>query len=487
MGKLMSRYTAAVPSRRALLTLLLITAAPPGSVFAQQSQTNFAPLEKAALDELRETNTPGAAVAVVSGDRIVYVKGLGLSNVETGNPVTPEMLFRTGSVGKMFTAALLTSLAEEGKIKLDEPIGKYVRGLSPKLSQVTSQQLLSGTAGLIDGEPLYGPQDESALAKTVRSWNDDIFFLEPGKLYSYSNLGYIIAGLVAEDVGGKRYAELMSERIFAPLGMKSTTFRPTMAMTRPLSQGHDSDRNSKPVVHRPFVESTPSWPAGFMYSNVYDLARFAIAFMNGGKIDGRQVLSPAVIGMMSTPHADILGENPSGWPRNGKYGYGLIIQNFRGVQMVWHGGSIGGFGAMFVMVPQQRFAVIILGNKTGRWMYKTAEKAMELMLPLDTEAEARPQQSLRMSAEEKANYVGKYMRPGTERPETVDIFLKDDQLYLRAYGFEQPITKIGVNSFSVTAPGLRGAWMFKLLPGATGKADYLFLSLVVMKRVRDSK
>ena len=111
----------------------------------------------------------------------------------------------------MFTAALLTSLAEEGKIKLDEPIGKYVRGLSPKLSRVTSQQLLSGTAGLIDGEPLYGPQDESALAKTVRSWNDDIFFLEPGKLYSYSNLGFIIAGLVAEEIGSKSYADLMSE------------------------------------------------------------------------------------------------------------------------------------------------------------------------------------------------------------------------------------------------------------------------------------
>jgi hypothetical protein len=267
--------------------------------------------------------------------------------------------------------------------------------------------------------------------------------------------------------------------------MKSTTFRPTMAMTRPLSQGHDSDSNSKPVVHRPFVESTASWPAGFMYSNVYDLARFAIAFMNGGKIDGRQVLSPAVIAMMSTPHADIIGENPSGWPRNGKYGYGVIVQNFRGVHMVWHGGSIGGFGAMFVMVPQQRFAVIILCNKTGRWMFKTAEKAMELMLPLDAEAEAHPKQSMPMSAAEKANYIGKYMRPGTERPETAEIFLKDHQLYLRAYGFEQPITKVSADSFSVTAPGLRGPWVFKLLPGATGKAKYLCLSLGVMKRMPD--
>ena len=118
-------------------------------------------------------------------------------------------------------------------------------------------------------------------------------------------------------------------------------------------------------------------------------------------------------------------------------------------------------------------------------MFQTAEKAMEIMLPLDAEAEALPQQSLPMSAAEKASYVGKYMRPGTERPETADIFLKDDQLYLRAYGFVQPITKVSADSFSVTPPGYRGPWRFKLLTDATGKVDYLCLSLGVMKRLRD--
>src|SRR2546425_1988698 len=100
MGKLKSRCTAVIASFRLLIALLLITGAPPGSVFAQQSQKDFAPLEKAALDELRETNTPGAAGAVGSGDRIVYVKGFCLANIETGTPIAPEMLFRTGSVGK---------------------------------------------------------------------------------------------------------------------------------------------------------------------------------------------------------------------------------------------------------------------------------------------------------------------------------------------------------------------------------------------------
>src|SRR5947209_552071 len=159
-----------------LILLLTITAwAVPG--FAQQRKKDFGPLEEAARRELRETNTPGMAVAVVSGDRVIYTRGIGVSNIETGTPVTPEMLFRIGSVTKIFTAALLVSLAEERKLSLGEPIGKYLKGLSPKLSRVTFHQLLTGTAGLIDGARIYGPQEESALARTVRAWSDDVLFL----------------------------------------------------------------------------------------------------------------------------------------------------------------------------------------------------------------------------------------------------------------------------------------------------------------------
>jgi len=177
---------------RFLLSLsLLLTNLTFEAGFAQDLSPDFGPLEEAARKELNETNTPGAAIAVVRGDRIIYAKGIGLANVETGARVTPEMLFRIGSITKMFTAALLVSLTEEKGIKLSEPIGKYVKGLSPKLSVITFHQLLSGTAGLVDGAPVYGPQEQSALSRTVRSLNDEIFFLEPGKLYSYSNLGYI--------------------------------------------------------------------------------------------------------------------------------------------------------------------------------------------------------------------------------------------------------------------------------------------------------
>src|SRR4030095_10025862 len=237
-----------VPLPLMLLSVLLPSAS---LVLAQPQTVDFTQLEKVALEELKETNTPGAAVAVVSGDRLVFAKGFGVANIETGAPVTPDTLFRIGSVTKMFTAAVLVTLAENGRIKLDEPISKYVEGLNFKLSQVTAHQLMSHTAGMTDESPSdYGSHDDSALAAYVRSLNEDQFFTEPGKIFSYSNPGFDVVGFLIEEVNRRAYADQMSVRLFKPLGMNSTTFRPTVAMTYPLSQGHRGSGKTKPSVIR---------------------------------------------------------------------------------------------------------------------------------------------------------------------------------------------------------------------------------------------
>ncbi|MBO0800461.1 MAG: beta-lactamase family protein, partial [Blastocatellia bacterium] len=152
-------------------------------VFAHQSRSSepdFGELEKVALAEMAETNTPGAAVGIVSGDRLFFARGFGVSSVETGAPVTPDMLFRLGSTTKMFTAAALVTLAEEGKLELDEPIGKHAKGLSPKIAGLTAHQLLSHTAGLKDDAQMYGRHDDEALADTAQSLKDDFLFAPPG-------------------------------------------------------------------------------------------------------------------------------------------------------------------------------------------------------------------------------------------------------------------------------------------------------------------
>ena len=117
---------------RFVLSLLLIVlsahATKPQLAATRQEQIDFSQLDKVVLEELAEKNTPGAAIAIIQGERVVYVKGFGVASVETGAAVTPDMLFRLGSTTKMFTAAALVTLAAREKIKLDAPIGGYVKG-----------------------------------------------------------------------------------------------------------------------------------------------------------------------------------------------------------------------------------------------------------------------------------------------------------------------------------------------------------------------
>jgi len=464
-----------VPLPLMLLSVLLPSAS---LVLAQQQTVNFTELEKVTLEELKETNTPGAAVAVVSGDRLVFAKGFGVANIETGTPATPDTLFRIGSVTKMFTAAVLVTLAEERQIELHAPIGRYVKGLNSKLSQITAHQLMSHTAGMTDESPSdYGSHDDPALAAFVRSLKDDQFFTEPGEIFSYSNPGFDVAGFLIEEVGGKPYADQMVERFFRPLGMNRTTFRPTMAMTYPLSQGHDASEKAKPTVIRPFGDNVAGWPDGFMFSSVNDLARFAIAFMDGGKIDGRQVLTTSVITKLSTPYADI--HSRFGFEK-GRYGYGLFVHDHRGVRVIWHAGLIPGFGALLQMVPTERFAVIVLANKSGSLLNRTAEKAMELMLPLKAKTEAKPKQALAISEAEISEYVGTY----TNKPESAEILMKEGRLVLERENSEFPITKIGKYRFSIIKPRESEPTEFVLVRAADGKTEYLHIGRHALKKVQ---
>jgi CubicO group peptidase (beta-lactamase class C family) len=442
------------------------------SLALQEQQPDFNQLEAVLRDELKETNTPGATIAIVSGDRVIYSKALGISNVETGAPMTTDMLFRIGSTTKMFTATALITLVEEGKLKLDEPVGKYIDGLNAKIAQLTPHQLLTHTAGIIDEAPMYGDHDDSALGRTIRSWKDDQLFTEPGKIISYSNPGYWLAGFVVESVSRRAFADQMSESIFKPLGMSRTTFRPTTAMTYPLAQGHNASGKSAPTVARPFADNAASWPAGSMFTNVLDLSRFVIVLMNGGRIDGKQVMAPGVIAKLTSPQVNVPSDPAA------KYAYGLMVSNFRGVRIIEHGGSRSGYGSVIKMSPEHRFAVIVLGNRTGVALNKTAEKAMELMLPLRPKDPVSKQET-QMSASQMANYVGKY----GQREVGFEIFVKDGKLFLKQGSNEMALSNVGENRFTAVPPGASNPVNFVLIPGQDGKIEYLHAGLRAAKRM----
>ncbi|HEV2690528.1 MAG TPA: serine hydrolase domain-containing protein, partial [Bryobacteraceae bacterium] len=299
------------------------------SAAAQVHQLDPAAIERVANEELQAGHTPGAAVSVISGDKMIFTHGYGVANVETGAPVTPDMLFRLGSTTKMFTAAALVGLAVEGKVDLEAPVGKYITGLDPTIAKLTANQLLSHTSGLRDEAPMFGSHDEIALNTGIHAWKPDYLFAPPGRIYSYSNPGFWLAGFLAETATGKLYADVIEERIFQPLGMHRSTLRPTMAMTWPLAQGHEFEEGIVRVI-RPAADNAASWPAGSIFSSATELARFVIAFMNGG-------LPPKVVALMSSPHAKIPGSEDN-------YGYGLRLSFDRGVRWVSHGGSRSGYG-----------------------------------------------------------------------------------------------------------------------------------------------
>src|SRR5215216_4761445 len=159
-----------------LCLALLVThsAARPGSGKPTSSPPaiDFSELDKLVPAELKEKNTPGAVITVVSGDQIIYQKAFGVANVETNAQMQPEMLFRLGSTTKMFTAAALLTLAEQDKIKLNEPIGSRVKGLNGRVGQVTPHYLLSNSAGVRDFAAPTISSDDPALGNMVRSWQD---------------------------------------------------------------------------------------------------------------------------------------------------------------------------------------------------------------------------------------------------------------------------------------------------------------------------
>jgi CubicO group peptidase (beta-lactamase class C family) len=458
-----------------LLPLLTIAALAGLPLLAGAQTLDTSSLERIAADEMKSTRTPGAALALISDGRVVFEKGFGVASVETGVPVTPDMLFRLGSTTKMLTAAMVVGLAEEGKLKLDAPIGTYATGLPPRLSRATLHHLLSHSSGLRDEATMFGLHDDAALGQDVRALTDDFFFTEPGKIYSYANPGFWVAGFIGEVVSGKPYADAMHDRLFQPLGMTRTTLRPTMAMTYPLAQGHESSGDQAPRVVRPAADNVGNWPAGSVFSSVEDLSRFVMAFMNGGVIDGKPVLPPGVVTRMSAPHVETPGVEPA------SYGYGLTASTDRGVRMLTHGGSRSGYGSAIAMAPDRHAAVIALANRTGASLPRTRAAAMALLLGRDPKPEAPVPAEVPMTAADMSRVAGRFSQ--TDRVD-VELTVENGKLVIRQGGTSLPVVKLGDRRYGIVRPGAARPQEFFLVPGPDGRAEYFMRGSRALKRMQ---
>ena len=299
---------------------------------------------------------PGAAVIVVVDGQPVLRKGYGLADVESGAKVTPEKVFRIASVTKQFTAVAVLQLVQQGKVKLDDPVTKYVEDLDTRGKTITVEHLLSHTSGIphytatpgfVDiGARKFSPRELVALV------DDQPLDFEPGSQFKYSNTGYVLLGMVIEKASGTSYADYMLEHVFKPAGMNDTRYGPNEIADDKHARGYEaSEGGFKPA--RPMDMSQP-FAAGALESTVDDLWSWTRALGEGKLVD------PELLERAWTPYAVTEGKSD--------YGYGWSISRERGVpdeRWIRHGGGINGFMSFTIWIPERNVFVAMLSNAMG--------------------------------------------------------------------------------------------------------------------------
>jgi D-alanyl-D-alanine carboxypeptidase len=329
-----------------LLTLvpaLLLLLSP---VRAQQS-----PVDAAIEAELNRSLVPGLAVVVARDGKIEYSEGFGLASVELAAAVRPETVFQIASLTKQFTAAGILLLVQDGKLGLDDSVTKHVSGLPAEWKPVTIRHLLNHTSGI----PSYTEMKEflARLHEDVTprqiiemSFGKPLDF-QPGGGWSYNNTGYILLGMVIEQVSGQGYDAFLQERIFQPLGMKSTMLNDPRRIVLGRAQGYVMAQ--KQLHNVPYLSMT--WPgsAGALISSATDLARWDAALHTD------TLLNPESKALMWTRTKLSDGkEHPYG------FGWGMEVRD--GKRVAYHGGGIPGFSAYIERNLDDKLSIIILAN-----------------------------------------------------------------------------------------------------------------------------
>lgn len=300
---------------------------------------------------MQKQNVPGISLAVVKNGQIVLAKGYGFANVEHQVPVKPETVFQSGSVGKQFTATAVMLLVEEGKINLDEKIGKYLGEVPESWKNITVRHLLTHTAGLTDYPKDFDFRRDYKEDELLKIAQGIPTAFEPGEKFQYSNIGYVTLGILIGKVTGKFYGDFLQERIFKPLGM--TTARvineadiiPNRAAGYRLVKGE--------LKHHEWVSPVLNTTAdGSLYLTVLDMAKWDAALYD------EKLLKKTSLDQMWTPVS----------LNNGKrfeYGFGWGVGKINGRRLISHNGAWQGFMAHIGRYVDDKLTVIVLANLAG--------------------------------------------------------------------------------------------------------------------------
>lgn len=259
---------------RALIICAMILVALQGHAHAQSHSQKAAKIDEL-MTLANKYRLFNGSVLVAENGKVIYKKGFGLANMEWNIPNTPETRFRLGSITKQFTATLILQLVEQGKVKLDGRLSDYLPEYRKDVGEkVTVHQLLNHTSGI----PSYTSQpgflkdvsrNPYSVDEFVKKFASNSLEFEPGSKFSYNNSGYFLLGAIIEKVTGQPYEKVLKEKIFDPLGMKSTGYDHYATILEKRASGYE--KTPEGYANAPYLDMSLPYSAGSMYSTVEDL------------------------------------------------------------------------------------------------------------------------------------------------------------------------------------------------------------------------
>lgn len=325
-------------------------------------------------------HVPGAQIAILRDGSVVVSQAYGVANVARSTPVTQDSQFEIGSITKQFTAAAILQLKEQGKLRLSDPLGKYVPEY-PRGKKITIEQLLRQVSGIPD----YlndTKASESVVSKTPGGLDAALKLIvkmplhfAPGTRWRYSNTNYLLLGAIVARVSGVPYEQYIREHIFKPAGMSNSAFVRDEPSLPAMATGYEIGKGPPRVA--PAIQDGWAGGAGAIVSTALDLAKWDAAFF-GGKI-----VSPQDVTLATTSATLPDGEST-------RYGFGWGIDTLDSQPMIWHNGGSLGFVSQNDYFPVQREAIVVLTNDNGPSAAAIAERVFETLNPEIAAASAKP-------------------------------------------------------------------------------------------------
>jgi len=357
--------------KRKVTVALFFTVATAISALSQEAVTTK--VDEFIKTEMEKQKIPGVSLAVVKDGKPLMVKGYGFANLEHQVPVKPETIFQSGSVGKQFTATGVMLLVEDGKISLDEKIGKYLGDVPESWANITVRHLLSHTGGMTDYPQDFDFRKDYTEDEILKRAKEIPVAFKPGEKWQYSNLGYVTLGIIIGKVSGKFYGDFLQERIFKPLAMTTAQILNEADIVPNRASGYRLVNGE--VKHQNWVSPTINTTAdGSLYLTALDMIKWDGALASG------KLLKKSSYDEMWT--AIKLNDGKT-YP----YGFGWAVRSVNGKRVIEHGGAWQGFKAHIGRFPENKLTVIVFANLIQTNQAKLANGVAAI---IDPELKPRP-------------------------------------------------------------------------------------------------